>query len=54
MMGKQVEPEQLFYDFRLEDHVPASHLLRQIDVFVDLETIRQDLSPSIVGSVALR
>jgi hypothetical protein len=22
-MGKQVAPEHLFYDFRLDDHVPA-------------------------------
>ncbi len=45
MMGRQSAPEQLFYDFRLDDHVPADHLLRQIDVFVDLESIRQDLKP---------
>ena len=32
MMGRQAEPEQLFYDFRLDDHVPADHLLRKIDV----------------------
>jgi transposase len=43
MMGRQAEPEQLFYDFHLDDHVPANHLLRQIDVFVDLEGIRQEL-----------
>lgn len=45
MMGRQAAPEQLFYDFRLDDHVPANHLLRQIDVFVDLESIRQELKP---------
>ena len=45
MMGKQAAPEQLFHDFRLDDHVPADHLLRQIDIFVDLERIRQDLKP---------
>ena len=27
MMGRQAAPEQLFYDFRLDDHVPADHLL---------------------------
>jgi transposase len=43
MMGRQAAPEQLFYDFRLDEHVPANHLLRQIDVFVDLESVRQDL-----------
>ena len=45
MMGRQAEPEQLFYDFRLDDHVRANHLLRQIEVFVDLEDLRQDLKP---------
>ena len=45
MMGRQAAPEPLFYDFRLDDHVPANHLLRKIDVFVDLESIRQDLKP---------
>lgn len=45
MKGRQAEPEQLFYDFRLDDHVPTNHLLRQIDVFVDLESVRQELKP---------
>lgn len=36
MMGEQTAPEQLFYDFCLEDHVPADHMLRQIDRFLDL------------------
>ncbi len=45
MMGSQAEPEQLFYDFRLDDHVPRNHLLRQTDVFVDLESVRQELKP---------
>jgi hypothetical protein len=30
-MGRQTTAERLFYDFCLEDHVPADHLLRQID-----------------------
>lgn len=28
MMGCQAAPAQLFYDFCLDDHVPADHLLR--------------------------
>ncbi len=36
MMGIQVEPAQLFYEFRFDDHVPADHLLRRIDRFLDL------------------
>ena len=36
MMGERtVMQESLFYGFSLEDHVPADHLLRSIDRFVD-------------------
>jgi transposase len=45
MMGSQVAPAQLFYDFCLDDHVPGSHLLRRIDQFVDLENVRTELKP---------
>ncbi len=45
MMGRQAAPERLFYDFRLDDHVPADHLLRQIDRFLDLRDVREDLRP---------
>ena len=45
MMGSQVAPAQLFYDFRLDDHVPDNHLLRRIDHFVDLEGVRSELKP---------
>ena len=40
MMGMQIELAQLFYEFRLDDHVPADHLLRSIDQFLDLESVR--------------
>jgi hypothetical protein len=37
MMGRQeVGQVPLFYAFNLEDHVPANHLLRGIDQFLDL------------------
>ena len=37
MMGERtVAQEALFYSFNLERHVPADHLLRSIDRFVDL------------------
>src|SRR5277367_2446813 len=52
MMGhRQVEQAALFYEFSLERHVPADHLLRSIDRFVDLEQVRRDLAPfySIIG-----
>ncbi|MER8436959.1 hypothetical protein NKH36_23570 [Mesorhizobium sp. M1312] len=43
MMGEQsVMQEELFYGFSLERHVPADHLLRAIDRFVDLSVIRRD------------
>jgi transposase len=46
MMGhRQVEQAASFYEFSLEKHIPADHLLRSIDRFVDLEQVRQDLAP---------
>ncbi len=41
MMGpKQEAQAALFYEFSLENHVPQDHLLRSIDRFVDLGSIR--------------
>lgn len=41
MMGeRRVDQAALFYTFSLEDHVPANHLLRSIDRFVELEGLR--------------
>jgi len=46
MMGKQGEVQSaLFYEFNLEEHVPQNHLLRLIDRFVDLASLRQELEP---------
>src|SRR5881394_3436022 len=46
MMGERtVAQEQLFYEFSLERHVPADHLLRSIDRFVDLSELREELRP---------
>jgi hypothetical protein len=46
MMGhRQVEQAALFYEFSLEKHIPADHLLRSIDRFVDLDQVRRDLAP---------
>ena len=50
MVGMQVAPEQLFYDFGLDDHVPADHLLHRIDRFPDLESVRTALKP-FYGSI---
>lgn len=46
MMGRQKAAQApLFYAFNLEDHVPANHLLRGIDRFLDLDGLHQHLSP---------
>jgi transposase len=46
MMGERtVVQEALFYEFNLERHLPADHLLRSIDRFVDLSGIRAHLRP---------
>ncbi len=46
MMGeRQVDQGALFYEFSLEEHVPADHLLRSIDRFVDLSEVRRYLAP---------
>src|ERR1700684_3192439 len=36
---------RLFYSFNLDDHVPASHLLRGINQFLDLSDLRAYLAP---------
>jgi hypothetical protein len=41
MMGRRSAQEQLFYTFRLEDHIPADHLLRQIDLVLNLGTLQE-------------
>jgi transposase len=46
MMGPKKQAQAaLFYKFSLENHVPADHLLRAIDRFVALDTIRAHLAP---------
>jgi transposase len=46
MMGeRQLDQGSLFYRFSLERHVPADHLLRAIDRFVDLSDLRVHLAP---------
>lgn len=45
MMGPKQEAQvALFYEFSLEKHVPPDHLLRSIDRFVDLSSIRSHLA----------
>jgi transposase len=46
MMGeRRSSQEALFYEFSLEEHVPADHLLRSIDRFVELDDVRTHLAP---------
>ena len=44
MMGRLAAQEQLFYRFRIEDHVPPDHLLRRIDRVLDFDAIRPQLA----------
>jgi len=46
MMGHRSRSESLFYYFRLEDQVPANHLLRLIDMHIDFSFVREQLKDS--------
>ncbi|MEP9403601.1 IS1182 family transposase [Sphingomonas sp. VNH70] len=62
MMGRQVAQGALFYGFRLDEHVPADHLLRRIDGLLDFGFVREALAanysatgrPSIDPELMLR
>ena len=46
MMGQHSgNQDRLFYSFNLDDHVPANHLLRGINQFLDLSDLRSYLAP---------
>ena len=46
MMGPAVgQQDRLFYEFDLDDRVPADHLLRRIDAVLDLSWVRSELAP---------
>jgi hypothetical protein len=46
MMGQNSgNQSRLFYSFNLNEHVPANHLLRGIDQFLDLADLRAYLAP---------
>ncbi len=45
MGERMVAQEVLFYSFNLDRHVPADHLLRSIDRFVELGDLRRELAP---------
>ncbi len=63
MMGEPVgRQDRLFYEFCLEDRVPADHLLRKIDAVLDLSWLRGELKahysdigrPSICPELMIR
>ena len=45
MLGEKSGAE-LFYQFNLEDAVPADHLLRKMDAVLDLSGLRAELARS--------
>ncbi len=46
MMGQAVgQQDRLFYEFNLDERIPANHLLRRIDAVLDLTWLRPELSP---------
>jgi transposase len=46
MMGQAVgQQDRLFYEFDLDERVPANHLLRRIDAVLDLTWLRRELKP---------
>jgi transposase len=46
MMGQAVGlQDRLFYEFDLDERVPADHLLRRIDSVLDLSWVRSELAP---------
>ena len=46
MMGRlERDQERLFYEYRLDDLVPADHLARKVDAVLDLSWPRAELAP---------
>jgi len=46
MMGRQTRgQEQLFYEFSLDEVVPADHLVRRIDAVLDTSWVHRELAP---------
>lgn len=43
MLGTQKVHARLFYEFDLETHIPADHLLRGIDRFLDLNDLHDEM-----------
>ena len=55
MMGdRKGDQAALFYEFSLERHVPADHLLRSIDRFVDYRASASTCAPTTARRVGPR
>lgn len=63
MMGERCgDQDRLFYEFDLEEMVPADHLLRRIDAVLDFDWLRRELKryyshtgrPSICPELMIR
>jgi len=51
MMGRHARSESLFYNFRLDDQVPESHLLWLIDTHIDFGFVHERLKDSYSETV---
>jgi len=51
MMGKRVMAEPLFDTVRIDDYLPADHLLRAVDALLDTAFVRSIMAPhySLIG-----
>jgi len=51
MMGKRVMAEPVFSTVRIDDYLPANHLLRAVDALLDTAFVRHILAPhySLIG-----
>jgi len=51
MMGKRVMAEPVFSTVRIDDHLPANHLLRVVDALLDTAFVRRIMAPhySLIG-----
>ncbi len=46
MMGRQTQgQERLFYEFCLDEVVPADHMVRRIDAVLDTSWVHRELAP---------
>jgi hypothetical protein len=51
MMGRlKGDQGQLFYEFHLDEVVPADHLVREIDAVLDLSWVHADSRPTMPRS----